>query len=828
MGVIAPMRAPRHRRSARPSLHPMVGGVGAVEPAHDLGGHRMVDRRVALPQPRALVAQAFQSHVLEVGQIGLEHGREIGARQRPRGVPERGHVAVGLALAVARDQRRRRDQAQLRLQRRIDRMRRDARADRGRAPGEAAQVQETRHPRPVVDGVVVPQRRLAAQGLGHAREVTGAELAGADLLAGPVHADPRIEAAPEFLEVARRALAEDDIEHPVVGVVGRTHHDAAGAGDRRRGMDDPGLPGREVAHVAAGVVEQDREVVQADRVQRPDLGAEIRHRRRRRVAVQLVRAQAHAEAHPEAAAMRRQLGQLGERTVRMRLAPAPPQEGVGLGCVMEPGEADGAQLRQHLAALIVAPRTTEIAFDDTQFRNHACDLCARVDHARGGRRRDSRAPTRSARRSGRRPIAAASIPAAGRAVPAPGSPAQSAAQDCAGPGCAPSRSALMNVVFLSPHFPPNFFPFCVALRAAGATVLGIADEAYDRLRPELRSALTEYYRVDGMASYDGLLRGLGHFIARHGRIDRLDSLSEHWLPAEARLREDFNIPGLRPDDLGRARRKSRMKEVFAANGIACARGTLCRDGESVRAFVRDARFRVVAKNDVGVGAAGTCKLANDADVDRFVAQGLNGEYLLEAFVDGTIVTYDGLVNRDGQVVFEASLRYSRGVMEAVNEGTDIWYWTERRIAADLRDAGRTLVRAFSLRERFFHFEFFRLRDARLVALEVNLRPPGGLTVDMWNYQNDADIFRAWAQLLTTGGCEIAQQRAWFCAYVGRKRRIAYAHGHDAVVGRLGSLVVHQTAMDDVFSAAIGDYGYLLRSPDLDVLAAAAGFIQQRA
>jgi hypothetical protein len=75
----------------------------------------------------------------------------------------------------------------------------------------------------------------------------------------------------------------------------------------------------------------------------------------------------------------------------------------------------------------------------------------------------------------------------------------------------------MNVVFLSPHFPPNFYPFCVALRAQGATVLGIADEPHDGLRQELRSALSEYYRVPSMEDYDSLLRGLGHFTAQIGR-----------------------------------------------------------------------------------------------------------------------------------------------------------------------------------------------------------------------------------------------------------------------------------------------------------------------
>jgi hypothetical protein len=386
----------------------------------------------------------------------------------------------------------------------------------------------------------------------------------------------------------------------------------------------------------------------------------------------------------------------------------------------------------------------------------------------------------------------------------------------------------MNVVFLSPHFPPNFYPFCVRLRERGANVLGLADERYEALRPELQSSLTEYYRVGSMEHYDELLRALGHFTARHGKLNRLDSLSEYWLPYEARLREDFNIPGLRPVHLDRARRKSRMKEVFAKAGIASPHGRLCLDAETARGFVHDVGYPVVAKPDIGVGAAGTHKLTNPAELEAFLAGGPRTDYLLEQFVDGTIVTYDGLVDRDGRVVFESSLRYSRGVMEVVNDGSDLWYVSERDIPADLRRAGQALVAAFDLRERFFHFEFFRLPDGGLIALEVNLRPPGGLTVDMWNYQNEADVFGGWASLLVAGTCDIPNARPWFCAYVGRKRHAAYAVRHEDVICRLGGLLVHHQRIDDIFSEAIGNYGYILRAADMETIEGAAAFIQRRA
>jgi hypothetical protein len=367
----------------------------------------------------------------------------------------------------------------------------------------------------------------------------------------------------------------------------------------------------------------------------------------------------------------------------------------------------------------------------------------------------------------------------------------------------------------------------VGLREAGANALGIADEPYEMLRPELQAALSEYYKVSDMTRYDDLLRALGHFTFKHGTIDRLDSMNEHWLETEARLREDFNILGLRPADMPRFKRKSEMKRVFARAGIRVARGRICADAAATRAFVDEVGYPVVAKPDVGVGAAGTHKIREARELESYLDSVSFPDYIVEEFIDGAIVTYDGLADREGRVVFEASLRYSRGVMEVVNEDVEVWYYAVREIPHDLQAAGRALVDAFEVRERFFHFEFFRLPDGSLVALEVNVRPPGGLTVDMWNYQSDIDMYREWANLIVTGRVEIPAVRPTFCAYVGRKNRYRYAHGIDEIVARFGGLVRHHQPIDDIFSAAIGNYGFIMRSPDLADLERAVEVVQQR-
>jgi len=383
----------------------------------------------------------------------------------------------------------------------------------------------------------------------------------------------------------------------------------------------------------------------------------------------------------------------------------------------------------------------------------------------------------------------------------------------------------MNVCFLSPHFPPNWYRFVIGLRNAGATTLGIADQPWHTLRPELQASLDEFYPVSDLGNHDELARALGWFIHRRGLIDRIDSLNEHWLEVEARLRTDFNIPGLDDRTIAAVKRKSLMKKRFIAAGIPVARGRVCRTERSLRQWIAEIGYPVVAKPDVGVGAAKTYKLETDADVARFVQEKPAVEYIVEEFVDGQIVTYDGLAGRHGEIVFDSSFTYSHGVMESVNEQVDLYYWISRTLPADVRTTGQAMARAFDVRERPFHFEMFRLDDGRLVALEVNMRPAGGLSVDMMNFANDIDFYQEWANVMVRGAFEAVVTRPYACLYVMRRDGRPYALSHGELMRSFDGLVVFEARMDRTFAIAMGDHAYVLRGPDEHALVAAAHEIQ---
>jgi hypothetical protein len=385
----------------------------------------------------------------------------------------------------------------------------------------------------------------------------------------------------------------------------------------------------------------------------------------------------------------------------------------------------------------------------------------------------------------------------------------------------------MNFIAFSPHFPPNFIPFTTSLRRLGVNVLGLGDEPFDTLPQELKFALTEYYWVSNQHNYDELVRALGFYTHRYGKIDRIESHNEYWLESDARLRTDFNIRGFKTSDLARVKRKSEMKAMFREAGVECARGRLCANLAEALALVDEVGFPMVVKPDVGVGAYKTYKIVDRKQLEAFFEAGPSTDFIFEEFVEGKIQTFDGLVDQDGKIVFTASLEYSEGVMDLVNQSLDFCYFTQRQIAPELEQAGRNLVKAYNLSERFFHFEFFLTPAGKYVGLEVNMRPPGGLTVDMWNYANDINIFDEYANVVVHNHFMGVATRPYFCGYVSRRSGRDYRLSHDQVLEAFPHQVVSAQPISGIFAAALGDFGFLIRSPELAEINEIAASIVQK-
>ncbi|MCX7970842.1 MAG: carboxylate--amine ligase, partial [Negativicutes bacterium] len=153
----------------------------------------------------------------------------------------------------------------------------------------------------------------------------------------------------------------------------------------------------------------------------------------------------------------------------------------------------------------------------------------------------------------------------------------------------------------------------------------------------------------------------------------------------------------------------------------------------------------------------------------------------------------------------------------------------RQISPELEDAGRRTLKVFNVRERFFHLEFFRnKKDGRIISLEVNMRPPGGLTMDMFNWSCDIDLYREWANLVEFDRMDNPDyERKYYVAYIGRKNGKSYVHNHDEIMQRYGWAIVQNEPISGIFRNAIGDYAYLARSANHDEVMEIINFVHAK-
>lgn len=376
---------------------------------------------------------------------------------------------------------------------------------------------------------------------------------------------------------------------------------------------------------------------------------------------------------------------------------------------------------------------------------------------------------------------------------------------------------MKNFVFISPNFPTNYWQFCRHLKANGFNVLGIGDQPYDDLRSELKDSLNEYYKVDSLENYDAVYRAIAFFIHKYGRIDWLESNNEYWLERDAHLRTDFNIQsGFQVADMPRIKFKSKMKEFYQKAGIPVARYYLIESYDGCLEFIQNVGYPVVAKPDNGVGASDTYKISNEEELKEFYEKKHPGVlYIMEEFIDAEVNSYDAIINSEGKPIFETGNVTPVSLMDVVNNDDNCKYYIVKDLPDDIRTAGRATVNAFGVKSRFIHFEFFRLlsdqhigKKGDVVALEVNMRPSGGITPDMINFAHSTDVYKIWADMIAYDKSTLPEGTDAYCAYVGRRDKRSYAMSHDDIMNKYGARMKMVDRIPDALSGAMGNQMYM--------------------
>lgn len=386
---------------------------------------------------------------------------------------------------------------------------------------------------------------------------------------------------------------------------------------------------------------------------------------------------------------------------------------------------------------------------------------------------------------------------------------------------------MKNFILVSPNYPHFFYKYATALKKKGFNVLGIGDTPYDQLLPELKDALTEYYFLANMNVYQEMFKAVAYFSFKYGHIDELESNNEFWLKYDAMLRKDFNINGIKSDDIEDYKRKDKMKYYYDLAEVPNARYTIVKDFEQCKAFINLVSYPVFVKPVEGVGATSSYKISNDEELNNFLKTKDDEEYIMEEFIDGKIVSFDALVDKDSDVVIYASHEFPYSNADLVNDKLDGYYYCTSNIDHQLIEKGIKIIKAFKVKKRFVHLEFFRLNEAKeglgqkndVVALEVNMRCGGGHVPELFSLTKDVNIYDIYASIMNDEKLEsIENTSTFYTIEVTRRKEKHYQYSDEDIIKKYQQNFIEKGTYDPLIAMGMGgEYYYIARFNNLEDL-----------
>ena len=378
----------------------------------------------------------------------------------------------------------------------------------------------------------------------------------------------------------------------------------------------------------------------------------------------------------------------------------------------------------------------------------------------------------------------------------------------------------MNFIFVSPNFPEIYSHFIKALHDRGVTVLGIGDTPYEKLNQECRDNLTEYCFCSNLGNIQWMKNTVDYLKGKYGPISYLESNNEFWLENDALLREYADvINGLRPADMEAIKYKSKMKDNFIKAGCKVARYILVENLENCEKFIAEVGYPVFSKPDNGVGAAATYKINNRDELIHFLNTKPNTTYIMEEFISGYIASFDGICDDDSNVVVCFNEIFPTPVAEIVNEGKDFFYHAHVEMDKDFEAMGRRVVKTFGIKKRCFHIEFFVLdqdkeglgKKGDVIALETNMRSPGGNTPDLLCMALDASYYEIYADVIVNNSTNVdINKKHYVSVSVSRLNRSTYKISDSEILSKYADNIKSHGIYPPEIAVAMGDRYFYAR------------------
>ena len=386
----------------------------------------------------------------------------------------------------------------------------------------------------------------------------------------------------------------------------------------------------------------------------------------------------------------------------------------------------------------------------------------------------------------------------------------------------------MYVILIAPGYPPEMPYFVRGLAAAGAQVLGVADQAEHELPEVARRHLAGYLRVSSLLDEGAVVDAVRRWVSPV-TVERVECLWEPGVLLAARIREAVGARGMPPAQAVAFRDKDEMKRIVGGAGLRVPRHERATTAQQCRDAARRIGFPIIVKPIAGAGSQDTYRANDAAELDAALARmGHIEEANVEEFIDGEEFTFDTICV-DGQICYFniAWYRPRPLIARSLEWVSPQTVCLRDPFAAELaggRELGQAVLRALDFRDGFTHMEWYKKSDGEVVFGEIAARPPGAHTVDTMNYASDIDLFAGWGEAMVRRTFSQRVERKYNAAIVFKRAQgqgtIRRIEGLDRLMARFGEHVAAVNLLPvgaprrNWIQTLVSDGWIVVRHPDL--------------
>jgi len=112
-------------------------------------------------------------------------------------------------------------------------------------------------------------------------------------------------------------------------------------------------------------------------------------------------------------------------------------------------------------------------------------------------------------------------------------------------------------------------------------------------------------------------------------------------------------------------------------------------------------------------------------------------------------------------------------------------------------------------------EFFRLnkdqhigKKGDIVALEVNMRPSGGIAPTMKNYACGTDVYEIWADMIAFDSTDRFKGGKGVCCFASRRDGLVFELTPEQIRKKYGTHLVEEGRVEEALSGAMANYMFI--------------------